>query len=124
MAHNRTQLPIRPDVRFGSIADICSAKRHVRFAPDSDRESVFPQKVMSALPPKTEMCSATRDVRFGPIADIGRAYSITSSARASNEAGIGIPVALAVLRFITNSNFAGCWTGRSDGLVPLRMRFT
>jgi hypothetical protein len=40
------------DVRFGSKADICSAKRHVRFAPNSDRKSGFPHKVMSALPPK------------------------------------------------------------------------
>jgi hypothetical protein len=29
----------RGNVRFGSKADICSAKRHVRFAPNSDRES-------------------------------------------------------------------------------------
>src|SRR5262249_18877505 len=27
------------DVRFGSKADICGAKSHVRFPPDSDRES-------------------------------------------------------------------------------------
>ena len=40
------------DVRFGSKADICAATSHVRFTPNSDRESVFPQKVMSALPPK------------------------------------------------------------------------
>jgi hypothetical protein len=26
---------IRPDVRFGSKADMCSAKRHVRFTPNS-----------------------------------------------------------------------------------------
>jgi hypothetical protein len=26
---------IRPDVRFGSLADICGAKRHVRFTPNS-----------------------------------------------------------------------------------------
>jgi hypothetical protein len=58
------------DVRFGSKADICSAKRHVRFTPDSDRESGFPRKVMSALPPKAGMCAAARDVRFGPKEDI------------------------------------------------------
>ena len=29
-------------VRFGSLADICIAKGHVRFAPNSDRESGFP----------------------------------------------------------------------------------
>ena len=57
------------NVRFGSIADICAAIRHVRFTPDNDRESGFPHKVMSALPPKADMCGATRDVRFGPIAD-------------------------------------------------------
>jgi hypothetical protein len=39
------------DVRFGSKADMCGATGHVRFTPDSDRESVFPQNVMSALPP-------------------------------------------------------------------------
>jgi hypothetical protein len=42
----------------------------VRFTPDNDRESGFPQKVMSALPPKADMCGATSDVRYGPIADI------------------------------------------------------
>jgi hypothetical protein len=27
------------NVRFGSLADMCSAKGHVRFAPNSDRKS-------------------------------------------------------------------------------------
>jgi hypothetical protein len=36
------------------------------FTPNSDRESRFPRKVMSALPPKADMCSAVADVRFGP----------------------------------------------------------
>ena len=58
------------DVRFGSTADMCSAKAHVRFTPNSDRESRHPQEFMSALPPKADMCGATSDVRFGPIADI------------------------------------------------------
>jgi hypothetical protein len=57
------------DVRFGSLADIRSAKGHVRFTPNSDRESEIPQKVMSALPPKADMCGALAYVRFGPIAD-------------------------------------------------------
>jgi hypothetical protein len=55
------------DVRFGSLADMCGAKGHVRFAPESDRESGFPHKVMSALPPKADMCSALAYVCFGPI---------------------------------------------------------
>jgi hypothetical protein len=29
----------RQDVRFGSKADMCNAKRHVRFTPNSDRKS-------------------------------------------------------------------------------------
>jgi hypothetical protein len=61
---------VASNVRFGSLADIYGAKRHVRFTPNSDRKSGFPHKVMSALPPKADMCSATRDVRYGPIADI------------------------------------------------------
>ena len=60
----------RQNVRFGSKADICAAKTHVRFPPNSDRESGFPQTVMSALPPRADMCGATRDVRFGPCVDV------------------------------------------------------
>jgi hypothetical protein len=45
------------DVRFGSLADICSAKGHVRFTLNSDRKSEFPHKVMSALPPKADITS-------------------------------------------------------------------
>src|SRR4029079_12376812 len=58
------------NVRFGSQADVRTAKRHVRFTPDSDHESDFSQKPMSALPPKADMCGATRDVCYGPEADI------------------------------------------------------
>jgi hypothetical protein len=47
-----------------------SAKAYVRFAPNSDRESGLPQKVMSAFPPKADVCGANRHVRFGPKADI------------------------------------------------------
>src|SRR4029453_4464975 len=53
----------RSNVRFGSKADICSATRHVRFTPNSDRESEIPHKVVSALPSKADMCGATREVR-------------------------------------------------------------
>jgi hypothetical protein len=56
--------------RFGSEADICGATTHVRFPPNSDRESEFPQQAMSALPPRADMCDAATDDRFGPIADI------------------------------------------------------
>jgi hypothetical protein len=49
-------------------------------------------------------------------------HSITSSASASSRSGTSMPSALAVLRLITNSNFVDCWTGKSAGLSPLRMR--
>jgi hypothetical protein len=57
------------DVRFGSKADICGAAGHVRFTPDSDRESVFSRKAMSALHLKADMCGAPAHVCFGPKAD-------------------------------------------------------
>ena len=31
MAHNRPQALVKPNVRFGSKADMCSANQHVRF---------------------------------------------------------------------------------------------
>jgi hypothetical protein len=50
------------NVRFGSKADICGAKSHVRFTPNSGRKSGHPHKVMSALPPKADMCAAMAHV--------------------------------------------------------------
>jgi hypothetical protein len=35
--------------------------------PENDRESGFPHKVMSALPPKADMCGALAYVCFGPM---------------------------------------------------------
>jgi hypothetical protein len=49
---------------------MCGAKWHVRFTPNSDRESGLPQTVMSALPPIADMCSALAHVRFGSKADM------------------------------------------------------
>jgi len=48
----RPRLNGRPDVRFGSKADICAAKRHVRFTPESRHLE----------------CNSS--CRFGPKADI------------------------------------------------------
>jgi hypothetical protein len=65
-------LAIRSDhfVRFGSKADVRTATGHVRFTPNSDRESRHAAMVMSALHPKADMCGANHHVCFGPIADI------------------------------------------------------
>jgi|ERR1700730_4457039 hypothetical protein len=51
-------------------------------------------------------------------------YSITSSARTRIAGEIVIPIALAVLRFRTNSNLVGCSTGRSPALAPFAIRST
>ena len=37
---------------------MCGAIAHVRFTPNSDRETRHAQIVMSALPPKADMCGA------------------------------------------------------------------
>ena len=68
------------DVRFGSLADICSAISYVCFAPNNDRKSEFPRKAMSALPPEADMCSANPYVRFVPIADIAQNKKIRLAA--------------------------------------------
>src|SRR5262249_22204321 len=49
-------------------------------------------------------------------------HSITSSASKSRLSEILMPSALAVFRLMTNSNLVGRTTGKSAGLVPLRMR--
>src|SRR6185295_1737693 len=51
-------------------------------------------------------------------------HSITSSARVSIAAGTVTPSTFAVWRLITNSNFVGCWTGRSAGFAPFRILST
>src|SRR5258705_2214540 len=51
-------------------------------------------------------------------------HLITLSALASTFGGIVRPICLAALRLITNSNFVGCSTGRSAGLVPFSILST
>ena len=51
-------------------------------------------------------------------------HLISLFARASTSGGIVRPICFAVLRFITNSNFVGCSTGRSAGLAPFRILST
>src|SRR5215204_6460525 len=51
-------------------------------------------------------------------------HSITSSARARSVGGIVRASVAAVLRLITSSNSVGCWTGRSAGFAPFKMRWT
>jgi hypothetical protein len=91
-------------IRFGSLADISQCNRHVRFTPRSGH---------SAVP---EQCPQRANSGHR------QPYSITASAVVNSDGGIVRPSALAVFRLITNSNFAGCTTGRSAGFSPLRIR--
>src|SRR5262245_23780416 len=49
-------------------------------------------------------------------------HSITSSARPRSVIGKVRPSVFAVLRLMKSSTFVACWTGRSAGLAPARMR--
>jgi hypothetical protein len=51
-----------------------------------------------------------------------RTYSMTSSARTSRAVGTERPSARAVFRLMISSTLVVCWTGRSAGFSPLRMR--
>jgi hypothetical protein len=55
---------------------------------------------------------------------IAMIYSITSSASCCIDSGTERPGAFAVLRLMASSNLVGCCTGRSAGLLPMRMRST
>src|SRR5262249_20919900 len=57
---------------LGQKRTFAVAIRHVCFTSISDRESEFPHKVMSALPPKADMCGAIAHVCFGPKGDISQ----------------------------------------------------
>ena len=49
-------------------------------------------------------------------------YSITSSARPSRESGTVMPSAFAVFKLTTNWILVACYTGRSAGFSPFKMR--
>src|SRR6266487_1396842 len=81
---------------------------------------------LSARPREADLSDA--DQLFGNVPHpdsctaAENSYSITSSARPSSEIGIVRPSALAVLRLMIRPTFVTCWTGRSAGLSPLRIR--
>jgi hypothetical protein len=88
-------------VRFGSLADMCNAKRDVRFTPNSDRESGHVPMVMSALPPKADM------FRFGPKADMPTLFDHLVGAFEQRPRHRHTH-AFAVLRLMANSSLVGC----------------
>ena len=92
------------DVRFGSEADVRPRICDARFTP---RKRTFGRRLVQA-----------------GFIDIGRTYSITSSAATSSVWGTVMPSAFAALRLITSSNCVARCTGKSLGLSPCRMRLT
>src|SRR5262249_29726575 len=56
--------------------------------------------------------------------EVAAPHSSTSSARARSVGGSVTPRTLAVIILMISSTFTACWTGRSAGLSPLRMRPT
>src|SRR5262249_43369999 len=54
--------------------------------------------------------------------EVATPHSITSSARPDSGSGMVMPSVLAVLRLMNSSILVDCWTGRSVGFSPLRIR--
>ena len=67
---------------------------------------------------KSTMCFVTILLSTG--SPLHSAYSMNWSARTWIVSGIVNPIAFAVLRLRTKSNFAACSTGRSAGFAPLK----
>ena len=80
------------------------------------------------LPGCAAICDMTRwHARTNKRSDLvtlshARLHSITSSAVASSVGGIVRPSAFPAFRLITRSNLVGCWTGRSPGRSPFKIR--
>jgi hypothetical protein len=79
--------------------------------------------------PQRTRGQTTGAAAMGPTADSRscnkfHCYSITSSARPRSAIGTVRPSALAVFRLMTNSTLVACWTGRSAGFSPFRIRPT
>src|SRR5262245_51774923 len=56
--------------------------------------------------------------------ELAALHSITSSARSRIAVGSSSPIALAVLRLMTNSNFVACSIGKSPAFAPFRILAT
>ena len=99
-----------PDSRFLVVVKRC------RLRVTSGRDAL---KLRCPLYPRRNL-----NVRFGPLAEVAGLHSSNSSARISKDNGTSIPSILATRRLMRNSTLVGNSTGRSAGLVPLRIRST
>jgi hypothetical protein len=71
---------------------------------------------------RSSRMSTGRGITFVATMTMSETYWITSSAIANSVSGMVRPSALAVLRLMESSILVDCWTGRSAGLSPFRMR--
>src|SRR5215471_20740972 len=107
---------------FRRLAQVRSIKRNRRNRPTPQSllgllAQTLEEPIFHHIPP-----SATLQFIIGP--GVALPYSTTSSASASSVFGTLSPIAFAVFRLSTNRKRVGCSTGRSAGLVPLKMRST
>jgi hypothetical protein len=87
------------------------AVAHVRSSPKADENRARSE------PP---LCAKRR--HSAPQQTAG--YSMSWSARRRKDSEIVSPSVLAVFRLMTSATLVGCWTARSEGLVPLRILST
>jgi hypothetical protein len=102
--------------RNNRIATERSLNQHCASAADlaSMLRTGTPKIVLQQYRPQPDSCTAAKEAYHY--------YSISSSARAYSVSGMVRPRALAVLRLMTKSTLVACWTGKSPGLSPFRIR--
>ena len=72
-------------------------------------------RLVRAESARHRQCAAYEKHQLAPL------HSMTSSAPASKDRGTVSPSVFAVFRFMTNSSFVGCSTGKSPGFAPLNI---
>src|SRR5262249_32647583 len=88
-------------------------------APHQHADAAHSVRLLRARRKRPRDCRATKEGD-----ELAPSHSITSSARSRKASGIVRPIALAVVRLTTSSNFVGCSTGISAGFVPRRILST
>ena len=117
-------MSLRLNVRFGSLADMCVAKRRVRFTPNSNRKSRHAANGYVRFAPESGHVQCNWRCRLWARSGHRVLYSITSSARTMSAGGTAMPSALAVFILIASSNLFACSIGSSRTLVPFRILTT
>src|SRR5438270_1608004 len=101
----------------GAVLGLDPAEQQVLRTVGAEDEAFDARDLHENCPSSTASERSVEQRQTGIKASASTAYSITSSARCSNDCGTVMPSAFAVLRLISNSNVVGCWTGRSAALA-------